>query len=204
MDQESRDIIKKRLTEIPESLRKAFAELDLLGRVRKIITKEGLRVDDGGMFEDEVMLVLLGLEHPDAFVSNLTSRLHISLSVVERLVIDTENEIFHPVRESLMKMFPTGEHAPSVESSTTATTQPIIQATPHPIVQPSVQPAPRQPHATPTPSSVPSASITHTLPKDSAQTKLEQSFRIPASATTIKEGPAVSQKVIDPYREPVE
>ncbi|MCR4274626.1 MAG: hypothetical protein NUW02_01065 [Candidatus Campbellbacteria bacterium] len=212
MNEESQKIIKEKFAQLPPALQKAFTEIDLLGRVRNIITKNNLRVDDGGLFEDEVMFILLGLEHPNNFIANLTTRLHVPLITIEKLVIDVEKEVFLPVRESLMKMFPTGEHGATPEKlpvapATSQQHSPTVIYPQKPAVQAPVSQAvpPANLPITPQPQTAPG--LTRTLPKDIVQTKLEQSFRMPPTTTTIKESTPptpVTQKVVDPYREPTE
>jgi hypothetical protein len=199
MNDKSKKILQERYEKLPSGLRAVLKDVNLPTRIQNIIKKHGLRVDQGGAFEDEVMLVLLGLGHPDDFIASLMHKVTLPLDVVEKLVVDTENEIFHPVRESLMKMFPASGHTPPVETTPVA---PAVQTN----VQPVIQSTPQQQVGMSVASSVSPASITRTLPKDIAQTKLEQSFRIPASVTTIKETSSapVVPKAVDPYREPVE
>lgn len=180
---------------LPPEVQDAISSIAIADAIQETGKDYGLRVDQLGVLAEQTTLVLLGIVHPKSFTTRLREALPQSISdiQIQSLAEDINTLVFEPIHDSII-----GMHQ---KTQNTAGTSP--QPAPHPIVQPSVQPAPQQPHTTPTPPSGPSASITHTLPKDSAQTKLEQSFRIPASATTIKESSSapVAPKAIDPYRE---
>ncbi len=68
-----------------------------------LITKYGLHVDQGGILEREIMLLLMGIENPTEFINALIEEAKLDAKVVENIVKDVNDQIFAPLKEAEMK-----------------------------------------------------------------------------------------------------
>lgn len=62
-----------------------------------------LRIDQGGVLEREILMLLLGLEDPAEFVKSLIEEGGLDKAVVDTLTRDINNQIFIPLRAEEMK-----------------------------------------------------------------------------------------------------
>lgn len=104
MDSESKEIIKKQLKKLPKDIQDAVLAVDLAEKFKTITNKHGLRVDQGGALETETMLVMLGLEDPDDYTSNLKREADISQEEAASIAEEVNRMIFLPIRASLKRL----------------------------------------------------------------------------------------------------
>ncbi len=196
MDEQAQKIMKAQLAKLPAEVQRIIASADLSARLITIARDHHLRVDEGAVVENETMLVLLGLEHPREYISNLKKELRMPTEAVEAVARDVDSQIFAPVRESLISLH---KDAPPDTIPTAPTpTQPSSASVPVPLVPPS-----------------------RTLGSDIAQIKLSGNVHLPSDAVKMKETPTVSMpsgtqkppspvqggtytRGSDPYREPTQ
>ena len=62
-----------------------------------------LHVDQGAILENQLALVLLGLQGPDEFASELYEQLPISEQTVKDILADLNRDVFVPIREEMRK-----------------------------------------------------------------------------------------------------
>ncbi len=185
MDSDIQKIIETQIALMPKSVKDAIKEIHFTEQIRSIAQKNGLRIDQAGVVETETMLTLLGLEHPDAFVKNLTKEGALSSAQAEVVARDVNEIIFKNIKHALVEMsggIEAEKPTPSTPSTETMSAAKIQD------------------------------SVARVMPNDIAKTKLEQSFRIPPQTTTVtlpQTQAAVStpqtrpQSGFDPYREPI-
>jgi len=101
---ETQEAIKKQLAKLPKDLRDAVVAADLPEKFKTIANKHKLRIDQGGALENETMFVMLGLEHPDDYTSNLKREADISQEEAESIAEEVNRMIFLPIRASLKKL----------------------------------------------------------------------------------------------------
>ena len=70
---------------------------------KSLMAKYGLRLDQAGVLEREIMLLLMGIEDPDEFVQALTTEARLAKEIVDGIVQDVNTEIFVPLRAEEMK-----------------------------------------------------------------------------------------------------
>lgn len=70
---------------------------DLSDEVRRLMDKYQLHVDQGGVLQRELLLMLLGQEEPAEFMQDL-GKAGISDATIQSLMIDINEEIFKPLR----------------------------------------------------------------------------------------------------------
>ncbi len=193
MKESSKELLRKQYEKLPDGLKKALMDANLPAQIQNIIKKHDLRIDQGGVIEDQTMLVLLGLEHPDNFVSGLVRSLAFPLEKVAAIAQDVSDQIFQPVKELLIHAYTDPNTVPEVvisEPPAVSQVPPTSVPTPTPVTPP----VPQQPQ-----------------PNIIAKTKLEQSFHIPTQTATVSLNqtpttPAqpIKRREIDPYREPIQ
>lgn len=194
MDSDIQNIIKAQVAKMPQSVRDALKEIRFTEQIRTVAQKNGLRIDQAGVVEAETMLTLLGLEHPDAFVKNLSKDGSLSSAQAEIVARDVNETIFKNIKHALVEMSAGNEIPKAVPPpAPAAVTAPFVPPTP------AVQ-----------------QGISRVMPNDIAKTKLEQSFRLPPETATVTipptslrgaippSAPSRPQGGLDPYREPIQ
>lgn len=103
----------------------------LSDQVRRLMDKYQLHIDQGGVLQRELLLMLLGQEEPAEFMREL-GKAGISDATIQTLMIDINEEVFKPLRAA--------EQGRPIERVAPA---PVVAApTPEPAPAPQPQPAP--------------------------------------------------------------
>ncbi len=193
MDNDTQNTINEQLEKLPPAVQNAIAAVGLRERFLKITRDRGLRIDQAGSTEDEMMMVLIGLEHPDRFVDNLVKNAGLDRTTASNVATDINNSIFKEIRHLLIEMHEKDRLTDE-------------------LLQESVTPSAVQTPPTPVATSVP-----RTLGSDMTQVKMDGTFRLAPDAITVKApAPVVSipkptptapvrdgkYASVDPYREP--
>jgi hypothetical protein len=211
------DIIRDHIAKMPPSLAQAIGSMNLPEKIQTIGRNSSLRLDQLGVVERELFIVLVGAEHPDTFRENVLREAHLTADEAAKVTADANALIITPIRNALIEMHekeklereilymmdkPSSEETPAA-----AVTSVISSTTPQPLA-PTV-PTPTSP--TPSP---------RTLGSDIAQIKLSGNVHLPSDAVKMKEAPTVSMpsgnqkppspvqggiysRGSDPYREPI-
>ena len=190
MDREH--IIKNQIEILPPELKAFFIEGSWLEKTRAIANKLGLSPDHSAHLEDELLVVIIGLDLKKNLVANLQEDLGISAELAEKVFTELDTTIFSTIDAYL----------PTEEESET----PLELEQPHDLIEP---------HKLPT--SIVGFPEEKALIPDSAQavTALEQKLNpVLTNSTDVKaweqrkEG--VADKIVseskygsDPYREPL-
>ncbi|MDD3531510.1 MAG: hypothetical protein PHV99_02905 [Candidatus Pacebacteria bacterium] len=141
--------IKQVMQTLPPAVRNYLAQGRYTTVAKNMMTKYGLRIDQGGVLERELMLLLLGVETPDDFVQTLRTEATISDENIRSIVREVNEQIFVPLRNEMMRQ-------PAAAGSQASA------ATPHPAtaqgavpekffhLENKLAPRPTQPSVTPT------------------------------------------------------
>lgn len=89
---------------LPGDLRDAIFSVEMSDIIRDIGVKNKLTIDKIGALADETNLVMLGLVHPNDFISNLALRLKIDKDHARLMAQAVNVQIFQKVRDSLRKI----------------------------------------------------------------------------------------------------
>jgi hypothetical protein len=95
--------IKQVMRTLPPVIRTYLAQEKYTPVARNLMTKYGLRIDQGGVLEREIMLLLMGIETPDEFTKALIEEARLGAQVVDSIVQDINTQIFVPLRAEEMK-----------------------------------------------------------------------------------------------------
>lgn len=101
--QEETDLQKK-FESLPSDLKDALTSVDLSEKLQRIGKDQGLHLDQVDALMEEIGFVMLGETKPDEFGSKVSSRLGLPPEKVGPLVKSVDEEIFKPIRFSLMEL----------------------------------------------------------------------------------------------------
>jgi len=66
-----------------------------------LMTKYSLHIDQGGILEREIMLLLMGIENPDEFTKTLAEEAKLDQQTINNIVKDVNDQIFVPLRDEM-------------------------------------------------------------------------------------------------------
>lgn len=107
MDSETDQIFKEQLVKLPSSVVTFLSSTKWNEDIDTIGSLYNLEPEQLDAFEQEVMLVLAGLVHPDTFRTSLEQEVGLQGAVLSAIVTAVEQKIFAPVREDLAEFFET-------------------------------------------------------------------------------------------------
>ena len=105
MPDETLSILKEQATKLPSSVVIFLQSSGWEIRLQELIRSHGLTPDQSRDFDTEVLLVLAGITHPDAFGSALIQHANLSEPLVDSLVQEFEQRILAPIRPALLEFF---------------------------------------------------------------------------------------------------
>jgi len=89
---------------LPEEIQDVMASMNSTYTIRTIGQKYGLHIDKIGELSDEIGLTMLGLTKSDDFLVHIKNRLQLDQTTAEQITREVNEQIFLPIRESLMKL----------------------------------------------------------------------------------------------------
>ncbi|MDE2173451.1 MAG: hypothetical protein KGJ31_02540 [Patescibacteria group bacterium] len=93
--------IKEVMRTLPPPIRQYLAQGKYTLVAKNLMSKYGLRIDQGGVLEREIMLLLMGIENPDEFSVSLKSDAALSEDTVRSIMNDINQEIFIPLQREM-------------------------------------------------------------------------------------------------------
>ena len=93
------DSIKQVMQTLPPVILNYLAQGRHTSVARELMAKYGLRVDQGGVLEREIMLLLMGIENPNEFTQALAVEAQVDRTIISSIVKDVNDLIFVPLRE---------------------------------------------------------------------------------------------------------
>jgi hypothetical protein len=121
-----KDNVKQLMSDLPAPI-KTFLVEQLDGIVKVLTAKYNLHVDQGGVLQRDLMLVLLGAREPGALATNLKGEAHLDTPTLTALLNDVNAQIFIPLRAQLEN-----------ETTSSAPSSPLPNV---PIVKPTIRPS---------------------------------------------------------------
>jgi hypothetical protein len=101
MEDDTKQLIKQRLAELPEGMRNAVTSSELPIKLQSMMQKFNLRIDQASALETEVMLVMLGFEPTDDFVTNIKKELGIDDATAGAIAMEANEKLFMPIRQAM-------------------------------------------------------------------------------------------------------
>ncbi|MCX6787785.1 MAG: hypothetical protein NT108_01310 [Candidatus Kaiserbacteria bacterium] len=91
--------VKQVMQTLPSVVRTYLSQGKYTIVAKSMMTKYGLRIDQGGVLEREIMLLLMGIESPTEFMQTLAEEARLDQKVITSIVQDINAQIFVPLRE---------------------------------------------------------------------------------------------------------
>jgi hypothetical protein len=230
MDSETKELLTQAYRAAPTHIRKFIDSGKLEAFVRELQVSAGLHVDQADVVARELLMMILGIEDPNTFISTLQNELGLEPSKLDRIVADINNKIFIPLRretEAALASVPPEKKKPVIPSPSSAVVQKEISkpTSLKPIIP--TLPTHLKPVLPPTPPAAPPMRTMEHDVEEMKEGKAPLPFIAPPVAPTPTAAPAprpqpvtpptpsstpteqevhdtLKQYGIDPYREPVE
>ena len=93
--------LKEVMQTLPPPIRQYLAQGKHAFVAKNLMAKYGLRIDQGGVLERELMLLLMGIENPDEFAESLKNEAAIPEDTVRVIMTDINQEIFIPLQKEM-------------------------------------------------------------------------------------------------------
>ncbi len=93
--------IKEVMQTLPPPIRNYLSQGKYSIVAKNLMRKYGLHIDQGGVLEREIMLLLMGIENPDEFAASLKSEATLPEDVVRSIMTDINQEIFIPLQKEM-------------------------------------------------------------------------------------------------------
>lgn len=104
MDEQLLNQVKIQMSNLPEDVRRSVLSVDYQLKLREIVKRQRLLIDQAGSLEIETLLVMIGLEPLSQFVPNLQKNLNLPILRAKELAMDVSENIFKPIRKSLHEL----------------------------------------------------------------------------------------------------
>jgi hypothetical protein len=95
--------IKQVMQTLPPVIRNYLAQGKYSVVAQNLMATYSLHIDQGGILEREIMLLLMGIENPAEFISALVEEAKIDPQTVNKIVQDVNEQVFIPLKEAEMK-----------------------------------------------------------------------------------------------------
>jgi len=99
------ELIKEKFEKLPKELQDTLVSPETQKLVQTVGQKYKLHIDDIGALETEMMLVLLGIEHPNDFLKNIVRETGMSQDDAKAAAKELEEKLFLPMRSSLERIY---------------------------------------------------------------------------------------------------
>lgn len=95
--------VKQVMQTLPPVIRDYLSQGKYTPIARNLMAKYGLRIDQGGILERGMMLLLMGIEDPAEFSKTLAEEAKLDQETINGIMQDVNTQIFIPLREEMRK-----------------------------------------------------------------------------------------------------
>jgi len=95
------DSIRHVASKLPAPVREYIGGTALPDVARSITAKYNLHIDQGAVFQRELMLVLMGIEEPGELAKTLQDELGLTTEVIGQILDDLNKEVFQPLQAKM-------------------------------------------------------------------------------------------------------
>ena len=103
MPDETDITIEQHLASLPQYVKDAFKAAKPFEKIRQIGVDFKMHLDENEKLEQEVLLVMLGLESPDTFIDDTSKTFGLSDEDSKKLVDRISAELFVPIRDAMQR-----------------------------------------------------------------------------------------------------
>jgi len=93
--------LKERFAALPPVVQKAIASTEVSAHLRKLASTHRLHFDQWQTLENEVMMVLLGIEPAEKLAENISEAARVEREAAEKISADVNAMVFAPIRGEL-------------------------------------------------------------------------------------------------------
>jgi hypothetical protein len=93
-----------RFAEFPEPIRKAIQDSNWQLKLRGIVSKYHLRIDQGSILEDETLALLDGSQSVEEYAVHLATLLKLNEADLRSMAADLERDVFAPIQKSIQAL----------------------------------------------------------------------------------------------------
>lgn len=104
--------IKEVMQTLPPIIHDYLTQGKYTAVAKDMMAKYRLRIDQGGVLEREIMLLLMGIENPDEFSKALAEEAKLDQKTISGIVEDVNEQIFVPLREQMRSGAETKQESP--------------------------------------------------------------------------------------------
>lgn len=101
VDQNIKEVIKKRFAELPPSVQRAITSVDVQKKLREAADRHKLHLDQWEILENEVLMTLFGITPVDELQAAIQKEVGVSAEIAVELSADISRIVFEPIREEL-------------------------------------------------------------------------------------------------------
>jgi len=105
--------IKQVMQTLPPVIRNYLAQGKYSVVAQNLMATYSLHIDQSGILEREIMLLLMGIENPTEFTEALVNEARIDKQTVSKIVQDVNEQVFIPLKEQEMKSKGTDTEEPA-------------------------------------------------------------------------------------------
>lgn len=104
MEQILEEQIKNRTNQLPPVIRKAIDNSNWEAKVRRIVSINNLRVDQGAAIEETTRLTMLGFKEPKDFLKEIMSGADMEEGLAREITEVVGKEVFQPIKDDIIRI----------------------------------------------------------------------------------------------------
>ncbi len=110
-------VITQRFSELPQVIKTLITDSGWQFKIRDLVKKFNIRIDQGGTIEHEIFLVMMGFDDAKNFIQNVMNETGLDQKTTEALAAEVGTLIFDPIREALIAETNSEKNVPGGGSS---------------------------------------------------------------------------------------
>lgn len=96
------ELIYERFNSLPEIIRLAITESGWENKIRLIVRKYGLRIDQGGTLETKTLLFMLALIDVNEFEDSIKNEIGLDAENATKIITEIDTEVLAPIKEHII------------------------------------------------------------------------------------------------------
>lgn len=118
--------VKQVMQTLPPIIRDYLSRGKYTPIARSLMAKYGLRIDQGGILERGMMLLLMGIDDPAEFSKALAEEAKLDQRTINGIVEDVNTQIFMPLRDEMRKETPVAPAPAMLQSAAATPPRPLL------------------------------------------------------------------------------
>lgn len=123
---DAKELLGNKFKQLPGVVQKAISSAHVEEHIRALAERHRLHLDDGVILENELMMVLLGVQPIDELPKNLARELEIGEADAQTIALDASETIFRPIEVELEQALENPNAEPREEAEQDATRREVL------------------------------------------------------------------------------